>query len=325
VEAGLTDHVWSDCRTDASQRKIAAYFLAGDEMGTKNATDERLHWHEKIGYAVIVAALCLFGILFSFVFLVLPRTQDVDSSITKALLPVNERLATMSATLELLKPHAKNTLPEIMKENLASQKNGNLGLKTVAALATQAREQNIAADPKQIATVGDQLTSSPELLKKKNNTDAWNALTGLLSYYTSLNALPMGLRPLPFGAPQYDFGGTNGVMELGQISYTGGLVPIDQAAVGEHIINPARNPDIKEAPQTVVFKANSQDEIAILDGHHLRNVVLINMTVYYGGGPVILENVSFVNCIFKLAQQDKCVSFGRSLFASNPITFHSTG
>jgi hypothetical protein len=246
------------------------------------------------------------------------RTSDRLDAIERA-------LPWISANLELLKPHAGNTLPQVMKDNLSAQKNKELGLKTVAALAIQARESNVEADPKQIATVGDQLTSSQTLFTQKNSADAWHALTGLLSYYSALHALPSELKPLPFAVPHYDFGGTNGREEKGTIMYTGGLVPLDQAAVAEHIVSPERNPYIKEAPQTIIYRADSQDEINILDGHHLKNIVLVNITVYYGGGPVILENVTFVNCIFTLAQQDKCVSFGRSLFASNPVTFHTTG
>ena len=247
------------------------------------------------------------------------------TSIEGKLETINKQLASNTASLALLNPHASNTLPQAIKDNLSVQKNNGLGLRTVAALAMQAKELNLQADPKQIGAVGGQLTSSPELLKPKNNGDAWDALTGLLSYYTTLNAIPMGLSPVPFGAPRYDLGYTEGKTVQGELLYTGGMVPIDQAAIGEHIVNPERNADIKEAPQTIVFKAKSQDEAVHLDRHHLRNVVIINMTIYYDGGPVILDNVTFINCIFKLAQQEKCVSFGRSLFASNPITFKTTG
>jgi len=38
----------------------------------------------------------------------------------------------------------------------------------------------------------------------------------------------------------------------------------------------------------------------VLDGFWLDNVVLENTTIIYHGGPVILQNVRFVNCQFEV-------------------------
>jgi len=100
-------------------------------------------------------------------------------------------------------------------------------------------------------------------------------------------------------------------------------VPISEAAIGEHIVNPAPT-TASEGPKILIVKGRL-DQIVHLDLHHLRNVVYVNMTIVYDGGPVILENVSFVNCQFRLAQQQRCVSFGESLFASNPVNFKTSG
>jgi len=67
---------------------------------------------------------------------------------------IEKTLSQISANLELLKPRAGSTLPEAIKKNLSLHKNSDLGLKTVAALATEAKEQHVPADPKQISDVG---------------------------------------------------------------------------------------------------------------------------------------------------------------------------
>jgi len=140
-----------------------------------------------------------------------PRTQDVDNSITKALQPINDRLAKITAQLETMKPQAGNTLPQVMENNLAGQKDNGLGLKTVAALATQAREQNVQADPAQIAEAGKQLAASRQFFTTGKD-DAWKAFVELLNYYSFLNSGYLGAQPLsPFiKTIDYDIGGTEG-------------------------------------------------------------------------------------------------------------------
>ena len=72
-----------------------------------------------------------------------------------------------------------------MKGNLSPQKDRNLGLETIAALATQAKEQHVQADPRQIAQVGNTVLSTQELSTQKTNADAWDALINPLNYYSA--------------------------------------------------------------------------------------------------------------------------------------------
>jgi hypothetical protein len=124
---------------------------------------------------------------------------------------IEQRLASITASLALTKPQAKNELPQLMRQNLTHQKDSGLGLKTVAALATEAVAKDITADPKQIAEVGKDLTGNPELFKGRQDTDAWSALTGLLDYSSFLGSLPPE-EPRPFVKElgDYDIGDTGG-------------------------------------------------------------------------------------------------------------------
>jgi hypothetical protein len=239
---------------------------------------------------------------------------------------IEKVLPQISASLELLKPHASNTLPRIMKDAIQDKAARKIGLQTVAALATQAQEQKVAADPLQIADVGKTLTSMPALFKQQNNADAWSALTGLLNYSSFLKAASYFSgeqpQPLTFAPIEYDIGGTAGKSFDVTLYSLGGMVPIAEAARAEHIVNP-KPIAASMAPKIVVVKGKPEQVIS-LDGHRLKNIVILNMTIEYRGGPAILENVSFVNCIFRLAQQPQCVDFGKSVFASTTTTFASS-
>ncbi len=64
-------------------------------------------------------------------------------------------------------------------------------------------------------------------------------------------------------------------------------------------------------------------EIA-LDGYHVRNSIIRNAHVIYNGGPLILENVSFVNCVFSLKQTPKGQQFADSILTQLPASFKTS-
>ena len=59
----------------------------------------------------------------------------------------------------------------------------------------------------------------------------------------------------------------------------------------------------------------------ILDGMHLKNVVLQNVTVVYQGGPVILENIYFVGCTFAINQSAASRELSATLLKPSPVSF----
>jgi len=82
-------------------------------------------------------------------------------------------------------------------------------------------------------------------------------------------------------------------------------------------------PQGQEGPEFVIVQpsAGSQSSLVKLDGHRLKNVIYINLQIEYDGGPVILENVSFINCSFVLQQNDNSSSLAKAVFASTPTSF----
>lgn len=58
-----------------------------------------------------------------------------------------------------------------------------------------------------------------------------------------------------------------------------------------------------------------------LDGHHFRNVIFENLNIVYHGGPLILENVSFINCQFEFSPSPNARNIAALIFSNKQVTF----
>jgi hypothetical protein len=58
-----------------------------------------------------------------------------------------------------------------------------------------------------------------------------------------------------------------------------------------------------------------------LDGHHFKNVIFENIQITYDGGPLILENVAFINCSFHLGQNEEVALFASNVLKSKEVVF----
>jgi len=98
-----------------------------------------------------------------------------------------------------------------------------------------------------------------------------------------------------------------------------GAVPIKQAAILEHIAQHINTGALGN--QFVVVDGGN----IVLDGFHLKHVVLRNVHVVYSGGPVILEDVYFLNCTFDIKPAPNGQNFASNLLESGvAINFRST-
>jgi hypothetical protein len=98
------------------------------------------------------------------------------------------------------------------------------------------------------------------------------------------------------------------------ITMAGGAVPPDRAAIYEQIgsehtvpLSPARL--IVTGPGT-----------AHLDRHRIRNVVFRGIRIVYDGGPLILDNVYFIDCTFDAPPSQQGRAFAVTVITSAPIS-----
>ena len=72
------------------------------------------------------------------------------------------------------------------------------------------------------------------------------------------------------------------------------------------------------------FIVYGRDCAVILDDQRFRNVIIKDSVVDYDGGPILLENVHFVNCTFRFRQTPNAVHFGEKLLAATPVNIQLT-
>ena len=64
------------------------------------------------------------------------------------------------------------------------------------------------------------------------------------------------------------------------------------------------------------------DEL-VLDGFYLKNVTISDADVDYGGGPIRLENVVFINCRFHFVNLKPTRDLGVSILTASAVNFGS--
>jgi hypothetical protein len=73
--------------------------------------------------------------------------------------------------------------------------------------------------------------------------------------------------------------------------------------------------------QYVMAVGKGTTSLLPIDGLHFRNVVLKNARVVYSGGPILLENVKFIDCTFDLPRNEDTMSFARSVLQTQEVAF----
>jgi hypothetical protein len=101
-----------------------------------------------------------------------------------------------------------------------------------------------------------------------------------------------------------------------QVFYAGGYVQPENSARLESLI----------APQNVsskigLFVVDGGSAIISLDEMYMKNVIIRNAYVLYQGGPVHLENVSFVNCMFDFTKSKPTINLSNTILQTASVNF----
>ncbi len=186
-------------------------------------------------------------------------------------------------------------------------------------LLTNAKSKKIPLDATAIKDFGN------IFLKAAQTTPAaWDASLSFLDYRSFLNqgSFPVARKsfsPIPEGqlASYMAFHGT-GQLTF-EADYSNQLVPISQAFIYQRVDLPVtRNVG---HPYLLIHNAQGSGELD-LDDFWLRNVIFEGVRIHYTGGPLILENVYFVNCTFDVTNNSVGQNFvAAALSSSTGITF----
>jgi hypothetical protein len=175
----------------------------------------------------------------------------------------------------------------------------------------RAKAAQLKLNPATVQLVGKQLIDASD-----HTPGAWDAALDTLSYQ-SLNQSQPALGKLNGHPPtHYVYQADTGQPAPGVTNY--GNVPMDRAAqlykIGEE--DPNRDHQYGDA-YLVVRDAHG----FLLDGLHMKNIVLRNSTIRYHGGQVVLDHVSFIDCTFEISKDQNGEVLANALLRpTEPVT-----
>jgi len=153
---------------------------------------------------------------------------------------------------------------------------------------------------------------------------AWNVALDFISYRSSLNKSghpDNSTEPIPqgAGATHYTYVFVPG-RPHGEVKWGRPFVPADQAAHWDNIgVN--LNENVKLQPSWLYVEGGATS----LDGEYIRHVVFKNVEIHYSGQPVILEDVTFVDCVFVLDNDVRGRQLAEQVLAASSVTFQAVG
>jgi hypothetical protein len=231
---------------------------------------------------------------------------------------MGQDIAGIKATLNAWSPLIT---PQIFKKAISlPQSQFEKALPDLKAIAQVATESRAVVSSEDLSAVGQRILDVAKGSSSQSNL-AWETATSLLQYRSALNGLvpPINLASaIPLSATvvttvykTY----TRPGLEKVTLSFIG-LAPKENAAALDYIGQDS-NANLTIGNQFLVAQGGSLQ----LDKMHLKNVVLSKVHVIYEGGPVVLENVYFIDCFFEINRDAKSQALSASLIQPPPTNF----
>lgn len=238
-----------------------------------------------------------------------PMLKETNASINV----LTDRISKVEGKLEIL-TQQQSKLTRLQIDKLSAQ------IRT-------ARQINAKLQPEVVARLGQDLLELVGSKEKNISELAWRTANELADYRSILN---MSEAPSMKGANRNPSPGGGMVVEwnaaklpdskegmLGVFFIPGvPRVPGSQSALFIQIGNEYRN---VSAPAFFIVDGTGFN--IQLDGFHVRNAIVRNAKITYKGGPLVLENVYFVNCTFDVQQSDPGLKFASTLLTTAAMNF----
>jgi len=227
----------------------------------------------------------------------------------------------------------------VVDERFRRLSTGNLNdarLRKAMEMAEVSRKLNIRAHPSVVSKFTrraiEASTSKPEL-----RALAWQTAQACLGYRSFLNP-PSPAKPAPTDSSMSELGwivsiskgrhaADNLMASFGPFPFT--VVSVKIAAwsdtpYGMAVYEPigtGRNKGINSGPAFIVLQGKGGD--LALDGLSAKHVEFDNLQIVYRGGRVVLQDVRFVNCNFRIEMRPSGVTFANELLAPGRVNFVS--
>ncbi len=249
-----------------------------------------------------------------------PAIQAIGDNVDKKLAPISGQLSDLTTRVAKLEGR--------FEQLDADQKRlTKLQLDKLSAQITAAQQRRTTIDSETISRLSENVLVFANYNESSISSAAWRIETQLANYRTTLNqaaadpiikaAKATGPKPYLHVTIEARALPTEGGTFLG-FSYDDlKSVPFSETARYEKLNAP--NESQQPGPEFLVLEARNME--IILDGFHLRNIVIHDVQVRYDGGPLAMENVYFVNCRFVITQKPVVEGFAQNVITSVPVTF----
>jgi hypothetical protein len=192
-------------------------------------------------------------------------------------------------------------------------------LPQIEKVLNAARRERIFIDPMVAKDLRDKLSS----LTVQDNSEAWNATLTLAAYRSVFAQIPRdennqpieSTAPLEHDRTHFSHSTPSGYTPS-QLAASAHMVSKEDGAVMERIGDDL-NKDRATINAFLFLLGGGVD----LDGFHFKNVVIRNAHVVYHGGPIQMENVTFIDCDFSIDNTKDGRSFTAKSIESSPLTF----
>ena len=272
------------------------------ESGRESGTVAIPIWALSLGLTgvfVVVAALCT---LYFYDYLPLMIKSEVQTQVA----PITDRLIKVETQLELLPrdiPAAIMRLPGIIKNARTDEQKLQAALQAATQIMEDAKSQRADVTLASVKETGAAILHSPDYPSASKVRAL--ALSAVLNYRSFLTAQEVpqvpGARPVVKPTDfdvQFTFKPLSATTRPPIILFDPEMV---SGADGALLTGIGRESTRSRPRYLIVEGANFELD---LDGYHLRNVIVRDARIVYNGGPVLLENVFFVNCTFEIEEHD---------------------
>ena len=221
----------------------------------------------------------------------------------------NDRLDVIEKKLSVL----GGTFAELQLNDLSNQPLNGPTVKKITSLVASAIQNKENINPEALSSLGQKIIQASD-----KQPDAWVAALAVLDYKSFANqqAASIPVVGIPAIYTHYRLAIPTGMKA--PTFRVSGNVPEGSAAR----FNPIGDDRNYGQPKGNAFIFGEGGNVA-LDGMQLRNVVLRNVKIFYGGGPLIMENVYFVNCTFEMQRAKNTFELAESIISPEPATTFS--
>jgi hypothetical protein len=290
-------------------------------------------WIKRVGWTIAGGIAVIFGGLITWY---LPK--EFDSTRIQISGDTTKQLGPLSQDIAVLKSQIASIIPQLMNEKLKAKGVGlKDALESVASIAKDARIKRLETDPNAVGQVGKNVLRIGETTPEFANA-AWQTTAELLDYHSFLNstaipdlssAIPVTSAPVPFDVgmtgraiPPYAGYPYPAIPVNIQVQYIGPISSTETSALLEPLGTNAATRRAQQGPKYYVIRGKGFE--FSLDDYRMRNVIFLNSSIAYEGGPTAMQNVYFVDCTFKFKPTPDWKRLGETLFSKASVDFSKT-